>query len=87
MYYYNHLTSLIKEYNKNQNMDVLKIFDEALAEIQRDINLSTCCASEDYKNGMQYTLKSYQIKLKIIKDSIERDKKKDTVLKQIEIVF
>ena len=72
---------------KNQSIDVLKIFDEALTEIQRDINLSTACASEDYKNGMQWTLHSYQLRLKIIKDSIERDKKKDTVLKQIEIVF
>jgi hypothetical protein len=50
MYYDNQLTSLIKQYMKNQSIDVLKIFDEALTEIQRDINLSTACASEDYKN-------------------------------------
>jgi hypothetical protein len=87
MYYDNHLTLLIKQYTKNQNMDILKIFNEALQEIEKEIYLSKNCISEDYKNGMLWTLHSYKLRLEIIKNSIEQDKKKDTVLKQIEIVF
>lgn len=68
-------------------MDVLKIFDEQLAEIQKDINLSNSCISEDYKKGMQWTLHSYQLRLKIIRDSIVESNKKDKILKQIKIDF
>jgi hypothetical protein len=87
MYYDNHLTSLIKQYTKNQNIDVLKIFDELLLEIEREIYLSKNCISEDYKNGMLWTLHSYHLRIKIIRDFIKQDIKKDNVLKQIEIVF
>lgn len=87
MYQYNHLSSLIKQYTKNQNMDVLKIFDAALEEIQKDINLSNGCLSEEYKKGMQWTLHSYKLRMKIIRDSITESNKKDKVLKQIKIDF
>ncbi len=87
MYRYNYLASLINQHYKNQDMDVLKIFDAVLEEIQKDINLSNSCLSEDYKNGMQWTLHSYQLKIKIIRDSIKESNKKDKILKQIEIVF
>ena len=87
MYNYNHLESLVKQHYKNQDIDVLKIFDEALSEIQKDINLSNGCLSEEYKKGMQWTLHSYQLRLKIIRDSIKESNKNDKVLKQAEIVF
>ena len=87
MYQYNHLSSLIKQFYKNQNMDILKIFDAALEEIEKDINLSNGCISEDYKKGMKWTLHSYQLRLKIIRDSIVESNKKDKILKQIKIDF
>lgn len=87
MYNYNHLASLVKQFYKNQDMDVLKIFDAALEEIEKDINLSNACLSEEYKKGMQWTLHSYKLRLKIISDSVKEKNKKDMVFKQTEIVF
>ena len=87
MYNYNHLSSLINQFYKNQDMDVLKIFDAALEEIEKDINLSNNCLSEEYKKGMQWTLHSYKLRLKIIRDSVKDQNKRDKILKQAEIIL
>jgi hypothetical protein len=60
---------MLRHHLKVKKEHPLEILNELLEEIERDINLSKCCASEDYMKGMQWTLHSYKLKAKKLQDA------------------
>lgn len=57
---------MLRHHIKVKKEHPLEILNELLDEIEKDIKLSKLCASEDYMNGMQWTLHSYKLKAKKI---------------------
>jgi hypothetical protein len=60
---------MLRYYIKVKKDHSLEILNQLLEEIERDIKLSQCCASEDYMKGMQFTLNSYKLKAKKLQDA------------------
>lgn len=63
---------MLRHYIKVKKEHPLEILNELLEEIEKDINLSKCCASEDYMKGMQWTLNSYKLRTKKLQDAYKK---------------